>query len=291
MIHTLRNSRFEVKVKAKGAEVCSFRNLEDGTEYIWQGSPKVWERHAPVLFPIVGRLPEHKYFLNGNSYHLPRHGFARDMIFEPVETNDDTLSMALKWSDISLTHYPFHFRLVVSYALDDNRLQVDYRVQNLDEKDMPFSIGAHPGFNVPLAEGNSFEDYYLEFDEPQTLERHMLHDGLLNGMCKTVVQNDTKLHLKRELFHKDAIVLKKNPLRKVRLRSDKDPHQVEIEFNNFPYLGIWTPDFPGADFVCIEPWYGITSQEGEATELSAKEGIMNLPAGQKFECSYSIVVS
>ncbi|KAA9333708.1 aldose 1-epimerase family protein [Adhaeribacter soli] len=290
MIHTLRNSRFEVKVKAKGAEVCSFLNLTDDVEYIWQGDSKIWGRHAPVLFPIVGSLPEHKYLLDGHSYHLPRHGFARDMIFETIESDESTLTLALNWSDLSLAHYPFHFRLVVLYALDDNRLQVDYRVQNLDEKEMPFSIGGHPGFNCPL-NGDNFSDYFLEFGEPQTLERSLLHDGLLSGQTETVVKNAEKLPLRRELFEKDAIVLKNNPLQNVRLRSEKNNHQVELELHGFPYLGIWTPDVPGADFVCIEPWHGITSPEGKITDLREKEGIITLPPGQKFECSYAITVS
>ncbi|MFC5269095.1 aldose 1-epimerase family protein [Adhaeribacter terreus] len=291
MTHTLRNSEFEVKIKAKGAEVCSFRRLSDNTEYIWQGDTKIWPRHAPVLFPIVGRLPEHKYFLNGKSYHLPQHGFARDMIFTPVEANDNTLTMELHWSDITMTHYPFHFRLLVSYALDDNTLQVDYRVMNLDEQEMPFSIGAHPGFNCPLKPENKFEDYYLEFDEDQNLDRHLLNDGLLIGETETVLKNDKKLALTRELFKQDAIVLKENKAQTMRLKSDADDRQVEIKFRGFPYLGIWSPPKPEANLLCLEPWHGIASNTGEPTEITEKEGIILLPSGHKFECSYQITVS
>lgn len=291
MVHTLRNADFEVKIKAKGAELCSFRNLKDNTEYIWQGDAKIWPRHAPVLFPIVGRLPEHKYLLNGKTYHLPQHGFARDLIFEPVETTATSLIMELKWSDLTLPHYPFHFRLLVSYALQGNSLNVTYNVQNLDETEMPFSIGAHPGFNAPLSEGKNFTDYYLEFSEPQTLDRHLLHNGLLSGQTETVLKNEKNLPLRRELFEQDAIVLKNNQIEKVTLKSDSDPHSVEISFSGYPYLGIWSPAKEGADFICIEPWHGITSNEGEISEISQKEGIMNLPAGQKFESGYQIKVS
>src|SRR5688572_10153732 len=202
MIHTLRNSEFEVKVKAKGAEVCSFKRLSDNTEYMWQGDAKIWPRHAPVLFPIVGRLPEHKYLLDGKSYHLPQHGFARDMIFSPVQTNDDSLSLELHWSDISLAHYPFHYRLLITYTLEGNTLKADYKVMNLDEKEMPFSIGAHPGFNCPLDPEKNYEDYYLEFDQELTLARHLIQDGLLNGQTETVELDGKKLPLGRDLFRK-----------------------------------------------------------------------------------------
>jgi galactose mutarotase-like enzyme len=291
MVHTLRNSDFEVKVKAKGAELCSFRRLSDNTEYIWQGDAKIWNRHAPILFPIVGRLPEHKYLLDGKPYHLPQHGFARDMIFEPIETAENNLALELRWSDISLAHYPFHFRLLVSYNLDGNNLAVDYKVMNLDEKEMPFSVGAHPGFKVPLSETLKFSDYFLEFDEPQTLERHLLHDGLLNNQTETVIENDKKLPLKRDLFEKDAIVLKQNQIKKVCLKSGADSRQVEMEFQGFPYLGIWSPKQENANLVCIEPWHGVASKTGEPEEISQKEGIRILPPGQKFECSYRISVA
>lgn len=291
MIHTLRNSEFEVKVKPKGAEVCSFRNLADDTEYIWQGDAKIWPRHAPVLFPIVGRLPEHKYFLDGKSYHLPQHGFARDMIFSPVSSTENSLSLELKWSDLTLPHYPFHFRLLISYTLEGNTLKADYKVMNLDEKAMPFSIGAHPGFNCPLKPEKTYEDYYLEFDQEHTLDRHLLQDGLLNGQTETVVKNAKKLPLNRELFLKDAIVLKENPVQKVRLKSDTDGRQVEMEFRGFPYLGIWSPPKAEAGLLCIEPWHGIASTHGQPTEIGQKEGVITLPPGQKFECNYQITVS
>ena len=291
MIHTLRNAEFEVKVKAKGAEVCSFRRLSDNTEYIWQGDASIWPRHAPVLFPIVGRLPEHKYLLNGKSYHLPQHGFARDMIFSPVKTDDDTLSLELHWSDITLPHYPFHFRLLISYALDGNTLQADYKVMNLDDQEMPFSIGAHPGFNCPLNPEKSYEDYYLEFDEEQTLDRHLLHEGLLTGQTETVLQEGKKLKLSRHLFQNDALVLKENKIQKATLKSDADSRQVEMEFHGFPYLGIWTPPKADANLICIEPWHGVASPSGELSEISEKEGIIKLPGKQKFECSYRISVS
>ncbi len=291
MIHTLRNSEFEVRVKAKGAEVCSFRNLADNTEYIWQGDAKIWPRHAPVLFPIVGRLPDHKYFLDGKSYHLPQHGFARDMIFSPVSASENSLSLELHWSDLSLAHYPFHFRLLISYVLEGNTLKADYKVMNLDDQEMPFSIGAHPGFNCPLQKENKYEDYYLEFDQEQTLDRHLLQDGLLNGQTETVVKNAKKLPLNRELFLKDAIVLKENPVQRVRLKSDADNRQVEMEFHGFPYLGIWSPPKADAALLCIEPWHGVASPNGRPTEISQKEGVMKLGPGQKFECSFQIKVS
>ena len=291
MIHTLRNSEFEVKIKAKGAEVCSFRRLADNTEYIWQGDAQIWPRHAPVLFPIVGRLPEHKYLLDGKSYHIPQHGFARDMIFSPVEIKENSVSLELRWSDITLAHYPFHFRLLISYELKGNTLLSNYRVMNLDEKEMPFSIGAHPGFNCPLRSENNYEDYYLEFETDITLDRHLLQDGLLNGQTETVVKNNKKLPLRRDLFQKDAIVVKQNQVQKVSLKSDATSRQVEMEFDNFPYLGIWSPAKEKANLVCIEPWHGVASPTGQPSEISEKEGIITLPSGQKFECSYRISVS
>jgi galactose mutarotase-like enzyme len=291
MVHTLRNSEFEVKIKAQGAELLSFCRLTDSTEFIWQGDAKIWPRHAPVLFPIVGRLPEHKYLLNGKPYHLPQHGFARDLIFEPKEASEDRITFELSATEFTKAHYPFNFRLVITYALTSNKLEVTYQVYNQDSQTMPFSIGAHPGFNCPLTPGFSFEDYFLEFEEPQTLERHLLQDGLLNGKTETILENSPKLPLNRDLFRKDAIVLKQSPIQKITLKTASDSRQVEMQFSDYPYLGIWTQPQPEATFLCLEPWQGIASPAGPPTELAQKEGIINLPAGQQFECSYSIAVN
>ena len=54
MKHTLQSDGISATINADGAELCSLKNSE-GLELLWQAGP-AWPRHAPILFPIVGRL-------------------------------------------------------------------------------------------------------------------------------------------------------------------------------------------------------------------------------------------
>lgn len=158
MNYTLKNDQLSVTVDTFGAEMHSIQH--DDIEYLWQADPKFWGRHAPVLFPIVGKLKNGQYHYNEQTYQMGGHGFARDNDFELIKKSDNELVFELRDNEDSLNHYPFHFNFRVSYKLVDNKIRVRYEVKNEDEKFMSFGVGAHPAFNVPLKNG-TFEDYQL----------------------------------------------------------------------------------------------------------------------------------
>jgi galactose mutarotase-like enzyme len=87
----LTNSYAVATIKHIGAELSSF--LFNDKEYIWQANPDIWNRHAPVLFPIVGRLKEDTYFVKGEPFHLTQHGFARDYEFRLVSQNESSVTL------------------------------------------------------------------------------------------------------------------------------------------------------------------------------------------------------
>ena len=289
MIHQLKNETYIVEVKEHGAELSSFRDTAHNLEYIWQADPTVWARHAPVLFPIVGKLPNGAYQWGGDTYKLPQHGIARDQNFKLEQQTKNTLTFALTSSEETLAVYPFAFRLETNYRLAGNALEITYTVQNTGNENMLFSIGAHPAFNCPLLPDEAFTDYYLEFDIPETLNRFLLLDGLQNGQTEAVLDNQKILPLRYELFEKDAIVLKGLNSEKITLKTDKQTHGLAFEFKNYPYFGIWTKE-RGAPFICLEPWHGIASHVSDSGDLTQKEGIMNLPSNEKFTCAYTIRV-
>jgi galactose mutarotase-like enzyme len=289
MLHHLQNDYYQVTVKEAGAELSSFRSLRDQLEYIWQADPAVWPRHAPVLFPVVGKLPEGKYRYQGQTYALPQHGFARDAHFDLIHQTNHSLTFALASSPKTLALYPFAFRLEISYSLQDNSLETSYRVMNPGNANLYFSIGAHPAFNCPLLPEEEFEDYYLVFEQPENLNRYLLDQGLQNGRTQAVLQGEQQLPLRYELFEQDALVFKNMASQKITLKTAKHVHGLDFEFKDFPYFGIWTKG-PGAPFVCLEPWHGIASRVGDSGELTEKEGIRLLEAGDSFYCSYTITV-
>lgn len=285
----LENAQVKATFKSKGAELSSLIHKENGIEYVWQADPQVWGRHAPVLFPIVGKLNNDTYSHNNDIFHLSQHGFARDLEFELESSTIDELKLSLSYSEKTLKHYPFKFKLIICYKLKATTLTVSYEVYNEDEQLLFFSIGAHPGFRCPLTEKEKFEDYYLEFNETETLERHLLTGGAFNGTTELVMANTNILPLSYDLFEKDAIVFKKFRSSTVSLKSKKEPHGVKMSFPGFPYLGIWTKQ-KNAPFVCIEPWYGLADTAIASGSLVQKEGIMELEPAGEFDCHYQIEI-
>ncbi|KAA5549465.1 aldose 1-epimerase family protein [Adhaeribacter rhizoryzae] len=289
MLHYLENDNYKVGVKTAGAELSSFRNKQTNLEYIWQADPQIWPRHAPVLFPVVGKLPGGKFSYGGKTYELSQHGFARDLDFTLVSQSGKELIFELKDSEQTKAVYPFPFRLQIIYRLEGNALETTYAVQNPAEADLYFSIGAHPAFNCPLLPGEFFADYYLEFDQPENQAHYLLELGLLNGKTEPLLKNEIKLPLSYDLFLHDALVFKNLASEKIELKNLKHHHGLSFEFKGFPYFGIWTKQ-PGAGFICLEPWHGIASSVGDNGELTQKEGIKKLAAGEAFSCAYTIRV-
>jgi len=274
----------------RGAELTSLLTPANGLEYVWPGDPAVWARHAPVLFPLVGRLPGDAYRHEGQGYKLPQHGFARDQEFAVVRHSPTELVFRLEHDATTRAVFPFAFELTITYALHATALTVRWDVRNpAADQPLLFSIGAHPAIRCPLLPGEAFEDYYFEFDHPVTLERHLLQGGLLTGHTAPVLHAGRELPLRYELFVDDALVFKHYDFTALTLRSRRSAHFVRFRFDGFPHLGLWTKG-PGAGFVCVEPWHGIASPAGEPGELREKEGILTLAPGQTFSAAYSIEV-
>ncbi|TGE27045.1 aldose 1-epimerase family protein [Hymenobacter metallicola] len=295
MNYSLENDQCRVTINSQGAELSSLvrKDLPEiaDLEYIWPADPAVWARHAPVLFPIVGRLPQDTYRHQGREYRLPQHGFARDREFMVVEQTAESLTFELRADAQSRQVYPFDFVLRIGYQLRGLQLTVQWQVQNPDSaQELLFSIGAHPAFNCPLMPGEKFEDYFFHFDHPVTLERHLLEGGLLNGQTAPVLQQETEMPLTYELFAQDALVFKHFDFTHISLRSFASDRAVRLRFDGFPFLGLWTKG-EGARFVCIEPWQGIASSVGGPPELADKEGILTLAPGQEYSAQYAIAIT
>lgn len=286
-VYQLQNTSLSVKVNSSGAELCSVVSADSGIEYIWQADPSVWARHAPNLFPVVGKLKNETYHYQSKSYSLPQHGFARDSEFICVEQTEDTLLFELAASTDTLTNFPFHFNFQVGYTLVANSLQVRYSVFNPDNYDLYFSAGAHPAFNCPLTPGEQFEDYKLLFPGKEQLEINKLNGGLISNDTRQIPLDENSLAVNKALFAHDALVLMNSQIDEVKLVSGKTGHGVLMKAANWPYFGIWTKK-DTARFVCLEPWYGIADRDDSEGELQNKTGIIKLKAEENFQCSFDI---
>lgn len=291
IVYRLQNEKLSIGVKLLGAELCSIQKIKSGTEYIWQANPEIWGSHAPNLFPIIGALKNGEFFFNSKAYQLPKHGIIRNNAnVELKEKNPDSLIFNLKYSEETLKSYPFKFDFVIEFQLKENTLTVSHRITNLDEKPMYFSVGGHPAFNVPIYEGESYEDYYLEFDRNLDLKTHLLNqEGLISSETRTLFRNDNKIGLHRNLFEKDALIFKNIESKKVALKSTKSGTVLTVEYSDFKDMGIWAK--PGAPYVCIEPWLGYADVGGSSQDIKTKEGIKKLMPSETFDASYSITIA
>ena len=286
---TITNAVISATINPIGAELVSLINQATQIEYMWSADPAFWGKSSPVLFPIVGSVKDDTFIYEGVKYNLPRHGFARERVFEIENQTQDSIRFLLKSDENSLKVFPFPFELRLHYTLDGNLLNVKYEVKNVSDKTMFFSVGGHPAFKVPLLGGTSYEDYYLEFNTSEDLMRWPLtKDGLIESPPERLPTNNNRIQLTKELFYKDALVFKNLKSETVGLKSDKTAHQLKFHFKEFPFLGIWAAK--DADFVCIEPWCGIADSVNHNQQLTEKEGINTLNAHESFDRTWTVEI-
>ena len=284
--HTLHADGITVTILAHGAELCSLKNA-DGLELLWQAGPQ-WPRHAPLLFPIVGRLKNDELRHRGSTYPMTQHGFARDQRFEWGERTPTSCSLVLSDSAATRARYPFAFRLAATYVVRAGDLDVTLEIKNTGGEILPASIGGHPAFNWPLLPGMDKENHTLTFsdDEPEPIRR--LKDGLLRAKPEpTPIQGKT-LALSERLFDDDAIILDRPLSHSVRYAADNGP-SLEVSWQGFRELGIWSKP-GGAPFLCIEPWRGFASPVDFDGEFSDKPGVMQIVPGATETLKYRIAI-
>ena len=291
-VHSLRNSRHSVNISTKGAQLLSWtcHSILDRTKWnqdksvLWVVDDAFWNRVAPVLFPIVGRLKDDRYIHKGDTFEIKQHGFARDAEFECIEQSEKSVLYQLNSNKATRDAFPFSFTLQIRYTLTEEELIVEQTVTNTDHSStMPFSIGAHPGFHTP----HKTEKYSIQIEGLEEPVRHLIENGIYTGeieMLKT--HSGNRINLCDALFESDAIVFKQAGIRSIRILEDNIPLvKVSVETET-PYWGVWKK--PGAPFLCLEPWWGIADHVNASGVLTEKEGMMHLNAGASQTFTYKM---
>ena len=290
MLYSLENDELLVQVRDHGAELRSIKERADETEYLWRGDPTWWKYSAPLLFPIVGKLVDGKYRVDGKTYELPAHGLARISDFELVEQKADAIRFALGWTEETLTKYPWKFRVEVSYALVGRSIRVAWDVTNEDATEMVFSIGAHPAFRCPIVYGETLADCYLAFERDEDAQKVKLAPGVFFTHEKTPCLRGKQLPLSDALFHDGVLAFDDLKSDAVTIRSTKSAKSLTISAPGFPYWGFWMPEQGGAPFLCLEPWYGHADVEGFDGAFEDKEGVQKLAPSATFHAEYTISI-
>jgi galactose mutarotase-like enzyme len=282
MLYTIKNDKLEISADTFGAELHSLRL--DGKEYLWQCGD-AWKRYAPILFPFICSPKNRCYTARGKQYRMnANHGFARDMQFTFKSQTDDSLSFVLTENSESLAQYPYKFALEVKYTINDNCVKVENFVTNTGDDDMYFYLGAHPAFNCPMCDSESFDDYYVEFDQNEHITQ------TINGKKVTLVGNGTTLDMTRSLFDNDSIPLEFPNSKAISLKSKKGERYVRLEYPVSDCITVWSPTGDdNAKFVCLEPWTSVpTFFDDDFDAIEDKPHAIRLPQGETYTYSYNI---
>ncbi|MDD4546583.1 MAG: aldose 1-epimerase family protein [Oscillospiraceae bacterium] len=290
LIINIKNNNIDISVNSLGAELYSVR-AENGINYLWDGKPEYWKGRSPILFPIVGALRGGKADSKMGEVKLVRHGFARFQEWTTEIKGDDLVTLMLASSPETKNDYPYDFLLRVSYKLDNNSLTTTFSVLNTGDCVMPYCIGGHPAFNIPLVQGEEFGDYLVEFEMPETADcRYVdLETGLILTKTRRLLTSQSSFRLDHELFRKDALVFDDLKSRKVKLYSEKSGHGVQMDFSGMEYFAVWSP-VKDSPFVCLEPWTGTATLESEDDIFENKRGMRFLNPGEEGTVSYTVTV-
>lgn len=288
-ITTISDGHVTASVDATGAQLMSLRT--DAGEYLWQGDERFWPRRAPVLFPIVGCLRDNRATSAQGEVRLQRHGIARLYDHAVVAQTLSSVTYELASTDETRAAYPFDFRLNMTYAVDGEKLSQTFSVTNTGTVDLPFTLGGHPAFNVPVPgeEGAAFSDYELVFPERWTARVPAIDEkGLqdFSNMTELFCDSD-RMRLTHELIDELlTVVFVDVPGSSVKLVGPAG-HGVELNFDGFGFLGVWTAT-SDSPFVAIEPWVGCATAYDESDVFEEKRGTIVLTPGATCEKTFTI---
>lgn len=289
---TLKNDYLEVTLANKGAEIIKIVGQEDQINYMWRRDPSQWGSSAPILFPIVGALQNGECHIDGKTYKMNQHGFSRHSEYLAKQLSDSEVVFTLESNEEILKQYPYLFKLEVTYRLEKNILVCDLKVTNVDKQDIYFQIGGHPAFACPFIEGESSNDYYLEFSDFETIGRKIINlenKGITHEKAP-LFDHERRVFVRQELFSNDTIILENFKSNQVALKSLNHQKSVVVHMDKFTHLGIWAAKHVGG-LVAIEPWFGHSDYDGFKGEFKEKEGIITLKANETFNAAFKIEIN
>lgn len=283
MNYTIENSNLKVVINSKGAELTNLFNKKNNFEYVWQKDPKFWAKSSPILFPFVGTIKNERYFYKDKEYQIKtRHGFARDNEFLISKQGENFIEFLFSSNETTKEIYPFDFNLYIKYSIFENELVVEYKIENLTEGDMYFSLGAHPAFNL-FEKNNNF----VEFEKDEIGISKIIEDGFLGEKTQELFKGKI-FKFNEKTFEKDAVILENTNSKKIYLKSLNDNKKLEFDYEGFKYIAFW--NIPGSSFICFEPWNGITDCINSNGKLEEKIGIEKLEKGKTYQRKIKIKV-
>lgn len=293
-MQTIENDLFKAEIDEQGAQLTHLYQKTDNYDYIWNN--EIWPKHAPVLFPAIGRSNNDSYLYNDATYQMPQHGFVSSYTFQVISKVKDAVTLQLTANSQTLINYPFNFTLSITFKLKSTGLHLQFNVINNDDKDMSFSLGSHPAFNVPIDNQGKFTDYQLEIT-PQVKKLSQFDIikkpyPFRNGTTSLIpnYQNGI-IKLNYQMFQKGLIIIENPGLKFIKLTSHQNSKSIQLSLHDFRYVCLWTKEDAHAPFLCIEPFEGLPDIYGEPVNIMQKEGNDILSPGETKVFQYEITIS
>ncbi len=279
-MQVLENEFLKIGVVELGSELVSVFNKELNQELLWQGDDQYWGGQSPHLFPFIGKVFENKYKVDGVEYELPQHGFLRRRHMSHVTSTENTLVYRFEYDAESLAVYPYKHAVEITYTLNEKRLEVTWKVINLDDKTMYYSIGAHPGFNIDKS-----HKYTLEYEVDGKTQQAILGKGYLDHFVDVEIQD---IEVDESTFINDAVMY--TGCEAVSLVDQSTGYRIRCDFKGFEYIAVWSTLNTGAmaPFICLEPWRGIVDDFGGFKDISEMRGIQSVKVGESDSNTYGL---
>lgn len=274
----------DAAINLQGAELWFLRD-RNGGHLLWNGNTDVWPDRAPILFPVVGRLRDDTYRLDGHTHRLPRDGFARNARFTLAAHGDDHALLRLEDDAATRAVWPYAFALTLSFAISGNTLTLGAEVANRGDQAMPLAFGFHPALRWPLPQGGLRAAHHIAFDKPEgaTVAR-LDSNGLLAGTESSPLEGQN-LPLRDALFEQGALIFPHLSSRAFTYTSPGGP-AIRVQTENLPDLALWTQ--PDADFIAIAPSQGLADAGEHAGDIVQKPGMVALAPGEVWKASISL---
>lgn len=289
---TIQNDNFQAIIDEVGAQLTHLVDRKAQRDLIWNND--LWPKHAPVLFPAIGRSNEDAYLIDGVKHEMPQHGFVSDLRFDVTDQAVDHVTLSTQGNTETQAYYPFKFELAITFTVVDDGLHLNFQVTNQDTQKLSYSLGSHPAFNVPFVDGETFDDYQLVLDpKPGELNQFEIvktPNPYRSGKKLPVTQKDGVIDLNYAMFDAGLIILDDGDLNSITLRSKKNDHTISLDLTDFDYVTLWTKEGAKAPFLCLEPFNGLPDVSGDLRELATKESNHHLAAGQQETMQYTIHV-
>ena len=244
----IENEYLTVSATLKGGELTHVIDRANQQELLYQADG-VWPHQDVLMFPIIGKnVP---YEVHGKSYTCPmQHGLVRVNELTLVEQTATSMTFCLSSNPQTLSEYPYAFRFFVTYRLDGKRLIRSFRIENLNDEDMPFQLGDHAGYQA------KFGKAVLHLGH-QNLYFYPRRNNIFNGNPISFPTNGD-WQFQKEDFKKYETILLERPAQELSL-STGFGYRLTYHFSS-PYIAIWSPD-AASDFLCVEPWWGMAPYE------------------------------